>query len=256
MILELAALKQMFNLPDYPISITAANGVATITLINHNFQPNQTLNISGTTKFNGKQLILTRPNPNTLTFATNQTGTEMGLITNYDEVLTSLVTLVDGAIKGYTGMSFGNTASASETHDLKSDATIFPTRGYLGDADVSEIKLSAVNNFTDSEKFITLTAEDFLVYPDRVEIISEKAIPYVGHRKAVKITYTTQAIPPEVKSAALLLFAFYYRQDSNKSQDIVSESNNGEQKNYKAAPDADVWAKLDMHKRVIIGRPF
>src|SRR5690606_22326246 len=110
MILDLITLKQAFNIADYPVSITATAGVATITLTNHNFKTGDYVTITGTTKFNGKQLV-TRQNPNTLTFASGETGTEQGVIKQWDEVLNSIINRVEGEIAAHCNTVFGQSTS-------------------------------------------------------------------------------------------------------------------------------------------------
>lgn len=255
MILDLLTLKQTFNIADYPVSITASAGVATITLTNHNFKTGDYLNITGTTKFNGKQLV-TRQNPNTLTFATAETGTEQGVIKQWDDILQGIINRVEGEIASYCNMIYGKPNSASEVYDLNVDGVIYPKRGPIEDASVTEIKLSNQNDFSTAGKFITLTASDYFLYEDRIELKIETAIPYLNCQRAVKITYTTMDAPDKIKAVAMVMAEYFFRVHNSKSLHIVGESLNGEQRTWKDTLPESVIQDLENYKRMIIGKPF
>lgn len=255
MILELTTLKKAFNLADYPVSITAAAGVATITLTNHNFRTGDYVTITGTTKFNGDQLV-TRQNPNTLTFATAETGTESGIIKPHDEVLTNIIKRVEGEIASYCNIVFGEETSATEIYDLNVDGIIYPKRGYLVDGSVTQLLLSKSNNFTDASKYITLTSSDYFLYEDRIELKFEKCAEYLNCKRAVKITYTTQVVPDKIKAIALSMAEFYFRIYNSKAINLVGESINGEQRSFRDSLPEQIVTDLENFKRMIIGKPY
>lgn len=254
-ILDITTLKQYFNLADYPVSITGLNGLATITLTNHNFKTGDYLNVTGTTDFDGLQLV-TRTGPNALTFVHAYTGTKSGVIKQNDFLLNSIINTVEHSINTYCNMIFGQVSSAVEYQDLTIDGIIYPKRGQLGETDVTSILLSRENNFTDSTKYITLTASDYFLYEDRIELLYETCAPYLNCKRAVKLTYTTQAVPEGIKSAALKLAEFHFRISNDKSIHESGRSINGEQRNFLGDVPHYIIDELDKYKRYTIGKPF
>lgn len=255
MILDVTTLKKAFNLADYPVSITAAAGVATITLTNHNFKTGDYLTITGTTKFNGDQLV-TRQNPNTLTFATTETGTESGVIKQHDGILTNIIKRVEGEIASYCNVEFGNEASATEIYDLNVDGVIYPKRGWLVDGCVTQLLLSKTNNFTDASQYISLSSTDYFLYEDRIELKYEKCAEYLNCKRAVKITYTTQTVPDKIKAVAMVMAEFYFRNFNMKTVNLNGESLNGEQRSFKDTLPEQVIVDLENFKRMTLGKPY
>ena len=256
MILQLNDLKQFFSIQDYPCTIVATGGLATITIGSHNYKTGDTINITGTnTVMDGKQLIA-RPNANILTFATSYVGTANAIVKNYDEMLNQIINQVQGYIANYCNIEFGNTQEMTESHDLKVDGIIYPKRGYFDESNIVSIKLSRQNNFTDPTKFIELTQEDFYVYDDRIELRFDKATPYLNSKKGVKLTYTTKDTPIALTHIASQIAEYYFRIYNDKSIAESSRSINGDQRAFaKTLPD-QINIELDKFVRLVIGDPF
>lgn len=256
MILTTLELKQLFNLQDYPCSIVADGTKGTITLSNHNFKTGDYLNITGTsTSMDGLQLC-TRLTNNTLEFATTYSGTKSAVIKQHETILERIISQTENYIKNFCDMEFGNTSSASETYDLNINAIIFPKRGYIQESDITSIKLSRVNNFTDSTKYITLSSSDFFVYEDRIELLFEKCYEYLNCKKAVKLTYTTQSCPAGLTYIAQQIAEYHFRNFNDKSIVEQSRTVNGDQRVFAKELPQQILEDLSKYKRINIGEPF
>lgn len=256
MILTTLELKQLFNLQDYPCSIVADGSKAIITLSNHNFKTGDYLNITGTsTVMDGLQLV-SRLNNNTLEFTTTYSGTKSAVIKQHDSLLEKIISQTETYIKNFCDLEFGNTAEAIESYDLNVNGIIFPKRGYIQEDDIVSIKLSRVNNFTDSTKYITLTSSDFFVYEDRIELLFEKCSLYLNCKKAVKLTYTTQDCPEGLKYIAQQIAEYHFRNFNDKSIVEQSRTVNGDQRVFAKELPKQILEDLTKYKRMNIGEPF
>ena len=256
MILQIEKLKQLFSIQDYICTIVANGTTATITLTNHNFKTGDYLNITGTsTVMDGMQLV-NRLNNNSLEFLTTYNGTKTAVIKNYDDQLTNIIAVTESFIKQYCDLEYGNTAEASEIYDSKINGIVLLKRGNVIESDIKSIKLSRENNFTDSSKYITLTSDDYFVYDNHIELKFEKCYEYLNCRKAVKITYTTQAVPDGLKRVAYQIAEFNFRVDNDKSIHYESQTLNGDQKVYAQSLPQKVLENLDAYKRIGIGDPY
>lgn len=254
-ILDTTELKQKFNLQDYPVSIVGNGSLATMTIANHNYKTGDYVNITSTTNFNGLKLV-TRLSATQLTFSSASATSESGIIKPWDSMIAKLISQVENHIKNFCDLEYGNVASASETLDLPVSGVIQPKRGRLEESDVTSIKLSRENNYTDASKYITLTASDFFVYEDRIELKFDKCYNYLNCKKGVRITYTTQACPEGLKSIAEQMFEFYFRIFNDKSIAENSRSNNGDQVVFSKKLPQYIEDELIKYQRVNIGDPY
>lgn len=257
MILSLQKLKQYFSLPDFPCSITSNGTKATINIPNHNFRVGDYINITGTnTSLDGQQLVIARPNNNSVEILSTYNGSANAVIKQYDEIVQDIIDQTENYIKNFCDMEYGNTVEKTETYDLGLNGIILPKRGYIQEDDVKEIKLSRSNNFSDPSQHIVLDSTDFFVYEDHIELMFSKAQNYLNCRKAVRMTYTTQDCPKGLSYIALQIAEYHFRNFNDKSIVEVSRTINGDQRTFAKTLPQQIIDDLTKYRRVSLGEPY
>lgn len=230
MIINLAEAKSYLKLFDRQVAdITGDGTTAIMTMQNHGLKPGEQFTIIGTTSYDGTYFVEQRVDANKITFLhAASTSGETGALNEYDVVLTGFIAGVENFILNICGVKYGVNAAYTEIIDIPMDGVV--RLAYANINTISALKVSIVEDFADEDKYDDVEEGEYFLYKEKgqLDLRHSDWSGYLGARKALQATYSTDEAPDGLKMAAKMLLEFWYQNYNDKSINLKSKSVQGD----------------------------